>query len=528
VEIARLNLLLQISESKRILPDLENNIKVGNSLIDDPSVSDRAFKWEDEFPEIMKEGGFDIVIGNPPYIKEYTNRQIFEPIKLTRLKKYYKGKMDIWYLFSCLSIDLLKDGGLHSFIGQNNWITSFGASLLRDKILKETRIISFVDFGDYKVFEGAEIQTMIYVIKKERIDQPYPVQYNKITIPNIDTDKIIEFLNNPKLKSNYSEHMIINFDPKTYFGKEISFVNNSTEIIISKIESNANYHLADNEISTGIDVHQDFVNKNHLQIIKDKSIKIGDGIFVISEGELQELNLNQSEKEFIKPYYTSNELTKYYGDRNNKFYIIYTKNDIGKNIFNFPNIKKHLDKFKDIITSDFAPYGLHRARDQKFFEGEHIVSLRKTAEPCFTYVDFPCYVSQTYFVMKPQGVDMKLLVGILNSKVIHFWLRNKGKKQGKLLQIDKAQLTSLPIALPNNSQEQSNLRSSIIAEVDLIISFVKKMNTSASLDEKELLKDKIGKEIEKLDLLVYKLYELDDNDIRKIETFLSNEIYKNS
>ena len=70
VEIAQLNLLLQISERKQRLPILQNNIKVGNSLIDDPSISDRAFKWEEEFPEIIDKGGFDIVIGNPPYVRQ--------------------------------------------------------------------------------------------------------------------------------------------------------------------------------------------------------------------------------------------------------------------------------------------------------------------------------------------------------------------------------------------------------------------------------------------------------------------------
>jgi len=70
---------LQISEKGEKLPLLQNNIKVGNSLIDDPSVSDKTFKWEEEFPEIMKEGGFDIIIGNPPYgkgIKDEINEEV--------------------------------------------------------------------------------------------------------------------------------------------------------------------------------------------------------------------------------------------------------------------------------------------------------------------------------------------------------------------------------------------------------------------------------------------------------------------
>lgn len=77
--------------------------------------------------------------------------------------KYYQGKMDYWYLFTCLSIDLLKNNGLHSFIAQNNWNTSYGASILRNKVLSETRILSFFDFNEYKVFKDAGIQTMVFV-----------------------------------------------------------------------------------------------------------------------------------------------------------------------------------------------------------------------------------------------------------------------------------------------------------------------------------------------------------------------------
>ena len=64
-----------------------------------------------------------------------------------------------------------------------------------------------------------------------------------------------------------------------------------------------------------------------------------------------------------------------------------------------------------VITSDFKPYGLHRAREQRFFEGEKIISLRKTSEPYFTYTNFPCYVTQTYFIIKPEDINLKFLTG---------------------------------------------------------------------------------------------------------------------
>jgi len=113
VEIAQLNLLLQISEKGEKLPLLQNNIKVGNSLIDDPSVSDKAFKWEEEFPEIMKEGGFDIIIGNPPWVqsKFLNNKSYYKKNYITTKKQY-----DLFTLFIEKGLKLLKDKDLLSFI----------------------------------------------------------------------------------------------------------------------------------------------------------------------------------------------------------------------------------------------------------------------------------------------------------------------------------------------------------------------------------------------------------------------------
>ncbi len=174
VELARLNLLLAVCDSQIKLPNLGNNIKNGNSLISGTDEelkkhfgsefrSKKPFDWQDQFPEVFKQGGFDCIIGNPPYIKEFVNKSAFDGLHSS---PYYQGKMDIWTMFACMSIDLLKDNSTMSFIAPNNWVTNAGASIFRDKILNEGELITFIDFGDYKVFEDAGIQTMIYVFKK--------------------------------------------------------------------------------------------------------------------------------------------------------------------------------------------------------------------------------------------------------------------------------------------------------------------------------------------------------------------------
>jgi len=153
----------------------------------------------------------------------------------------------------------------------------------------------------------------------------------------------------------------------------------------------------------------------------------------------------------IKPYYTTEQLSKYYGNRSNTHWIIYTdsKFKAPKNIKPYPNIKKHLDQFEDVITSHNKPYGLHRARDERFFKGEKIIALRKCPnQPVFTYTDFDCYVSATFYVIKTERVNQKYLVGLLNSKLIAFWLKHKGKMQGNNYQVDKEPLLAIPILNP--------------------------------------------------------------------------------
>jgi len=516
-DIAKLNLSLKLAERGKKLPELHNNIKVGDSLIDNEKVEKyKAFKWNKEFKDIMNNGGFDIIIGNPPYIKEYTYRKVFEEVKETDLKKYYQGKMDIWYIFTCHSLDLLKEGGLHSFIAQNNWITSAGASILRNKVLTDSQIISFLDFGDYKVFKDAGIQTMIFVLKKTKPQNKYLVDYMKILGKDIPNLELINYIMTKKGNKRIT-HFESEVKPNKFLDKEIAFINSQFIYLLNKIESKENYKLIDKEVAQGIVCPQEYVINNHLDILKNPSIKEGDSIFVLSTEEYKNFKLTNKEKEIIKPFYTTDELHRYYGSDKNYYWLIYSNMEVRKNINDYPNIKTHLGKFKKIMTSDFRPYGLHRAREQHFFEGGKILSLRKTEKPYFTYVDFPCYVSQTYFILKPKNINLKYLTGLLNSNLIFFWLKLKGKRQGKLLQVDKGPILQIPICKAKKIDEEV-----IIKNVDLIFDLKKELNKTKLPNEKNVIESKITYLENKINERIYLIYNLIKVERDVIEDYLES------
>ena len=152
--------------------------------------------------------------------------------------------------------------------------------------------------------------------------------------------------------------------------------------------------------------------------------------------------------EFIKPLYTSKEVNRYYTLKNNENWVIYTDSSFKdkSKIEQFPNLQKHLDKFVSVITSDNKPYGIHRARNEYFFKGEKILALRKcVGKPLFSYADFDTYVNQAFYVIKSERINLKYLTALLNSKLVSFWLKYKGKMQGDNYQVDKEPILNIPI-----------------------------------------------------------------------------------
>lgn len=516
VEIARLNLLINSLNSRELLPKLDKNIKNGNSLISGTvkelksrfgkSWRDKkSFIWEEEFPEVFRQGGFDVIVGNPPYIKEDINKSAFEGLHDSL---YYQGKMDLWTMFACISIDLLKDNGIVGFIAPSSWVSNAGASIMRNKIISEGELKTFIDFGDYKVFEQAGIQTMIYVFEKRIPSQKYYVEYLKIEDKDIDEGKLILNI--------FGEKKKIGIEPDELKDKYLVFNENEKDLLLRKIKSLSNYQINEKDIGNGIDVLQDFVTDKHLKSLPIKEVKKGEGIFVLSNEEVERIAPTEQEKNYLKPYYTTVEINRYLSNKHSNYKIIYADKYFREHIQEFPNLKKHLDKFSKILTSAYAPYGLHRPREEKFFISGHIFSIRKTKRPAFSFVDFPAYVTRPFMILDIGKINPNYVLGLLNSKLIYFWLKNKGKLQGDQLQIDKEPLLELPILISDKGEQRK-----IMDLVEKMISLNKELQIiSFKSDLKDKIKSEIEKVDEKIDQEVYKIYGLTEVEINIIEKTL--------
>ncbi len=451
---------------------------------------------------------FDIVIGNPPYIKEYTNRDAFNGIKG---KEFYEGKMDIWYYFTChfLKYFTTPKTGLLTFIATNNWVTNSGASKLRNKISEDATILNLTDFGNTKIFASAEIQTMILILENQDSKPKYKFDYTKIISKDAKLSDAIQLVN--RIESDKYFCATPTFDRKELKESIFAFSDSGVEVILEKLKKKANFVLdAKKEVAQGIVAPQDFVNKASLEVL-GYDFELGQGIFNLTNDEMKSLSFNAKEKDLIKPFYTTGELGKYYGNRKNQLWIIYTDSSFkySSAIKPFPNLKKHLDQFEDVITSTNAPYGLHRARNEYFFVGEKIISVRKCAEPTFTYTDFDCYVSQTFFVIKTNRINQKYLTAILNSSVVAFWLKHRGKMQGFQYQVDKAPLMEIPLVRTLKYKPFENL-------VDYIL-FLKDSDNEEQIND-YVPNSHIAEQFEEvIDALVYELYFEEDFRRENIE-----------
>ncbi|MCA4894344.1 MAG: Eco57I restriction-modification methylase domain-containing protein [Cytophagales bacterium] len=222
VEISKLSLWLKTANRKETLADLSGNIKQGNSLIDDPKVAgDDAFDWNHAFAEIMQAGGFDVVVGNPPYVRQELMKDISSYLELNY--ESYSGKADLYVYFFERGIQILNHHGRLIFITSGKFLEANYGKPLLIFLTAYASLVEAIDFGDLNVFEDISAYPMITHFRKNKADDNF-LKYTKID--NLDFSEL-------SYKIGDLDSIVIS--QENFISNDFKFINENQASLLRKI-----------------------------------------------------------------------------------------------------------------------------------------------------------------------------------------------------------------------------------------------------------------------------------------------------
>jgi len=519
VEVTKLSLLLKVLENasgqlelgmERILPDLGNNIKCGNSLVGEDYFEGKlivdeeerahvnAFNWKTAFPEVFAQGGFDVVIGNPPYVRQEI---LGENFKIYAQKKYttFAGTADLYVYFIELSHGILRDNGIFSFIVANKWMRANYGEPLR-KWLKQQNVEEIIDFGDLPVFESATTYPCILRLSKK----PVSASFNVVQAKSLDFDDLTKYVED-------NQYVI---DQSSLSDSGWSLANRSKQALFEKLQS----------VSIPLDK---YVNGKIFY-----GIKTGFNEAFVIDYETKQALIAQDKKseEIIKPFLAGRDIKRYAQSFSDK-YLIFTRRGI--NIKQYPAIEQYLNQFKEYLmpkpkgwtgknwtgrkSGSYQWYEIQDTIDYfAEFEKPKIVYPNICKQPEFTLEYKNYYTNQKCFIIP---LDDKYLLGVLNSSLCFFLFRQiLPKLRGDFYEPGYVYLKDFPIRAINfNDSAEKSAHDKIVSLVESMLAFHKSLASAQNPNEKERLEKQIKSTDEGIDKLVYELYGLSDEEIRIVE-----------
>jgi type I restriction-modification system DNA methylase subunit len=454
VEIAQFNLLLRILERRKILPVMDDNVRLGNSLIEERKVDPNPLIWKEVFRNVLAEGGFDVVVGNPPYVNAIElSKTVGEKVKDYWKDTFVtaKGTYDIYILFFERALQLCREGGYVSFITPNKYLSSPYGVALREHILKNHTLVKVIDLSRIKVFDDPSVYPIITIIKKGKAAGNYTILTERIL--SEDLSKKVQF----RVSSKTLEMM-----PENNWGIILS---DHAKLIQKVFEQGEPLEQVASVQATSTAAEAD----EYSGYISDRK-----GVKIINSGTIDRFSTSYGINAFTNK-----------GEK-----LLKPLLDISR----ISDVRRKLYESPKLIFAKLA------------LRPEAYIDLKGE----YASINTNCVHSPN------EGYDLRVLGAILNSTLMAFVYSEmfSGLKMGGgYFQFQAPQLRILPIKKPTPDQAE-RLAGLTDQYIDLDRRF---LEAASSSDEAKRLEGEIQRVDMAIDEVVYELYGLDKDEVEKIE-----------
>jgi type I restriction-modification system DNA methylase subunit len=477
VEVTKLSLLLKCMEGEteasvktitlnlndRVLPNLDNNIKNGNSLIDTDFYDNefdlgyeqkiKPFSWKKGFPEVFKQNGFDIVIGNPPYGATFTKHETKYFTEQYKLQNY---QLDSYFLFIEKSLNILQPKALLGFIIPNTWLLNLKTSKIRQHLFSKTEIANIVHYQN-PVFEQAVVDTEIMIFRNSTPSKTHNIEVEIFDKKNERTER----------KINQQNWIDANGEPVNILDTEKtrSIKGKFSKLPILDVLCKITQGTKPFQVGKG-------VPKQTQKIVDEKTF--------VSERKIDK---------FFKPLLRGSLMNRYQINWNNNYWI----------------------KFGDWLAEPRYSAG---------YDAKEKIIIRQTGDYLNATLDTKQFiVRDNLYTITPNSkeINLRYILGLINSKFLNWYYQNiiNPEKGEALAQVKRGHIAKLPIKLAKKNQ--ISIQTEIIKHVDLLLKLNEEIKEEKLQTKTDQLQQRIEHSEDKINRLVYELYDLSETDIKIIE-----------